>query len=278
MPAGFPNIELRHRYTIAAPGSGSLYLDNLFFRQLPAPAGTNWSALVPFGSSWRYTVAAPRPNWFAAGFDDSTWLQGNAKFGAGSGPTIVVTVLPPLLPNYFFRKKFVLSNTNIEEFLFAAICTDVTPLRVFINGTEVKSSIDTVTLAGNETRYFDLTPFTSLLQPGTNTVAVQLPNTWGTDYDNIAFDVSLRAVVYRPNLPALKLQRPTSSPPTLTVEAPAGTVWQLQSSDGLSPPGWQLMQVLTNPAAGMQSLQDTGQNGRKPPTSVRCRVYRLMPY
>ena len=40
MPAGIPNVELFHTFTISAPGSGMLYLDNIFFRPLPAPSAT----------------------------------------------------------------------------------------------------------------------------------------------------------------------------------------------------------------------------------------------
>ena len=43
LPAGFPNVELTHRYSIVAPGSGSICLDDIFFRELPSPNATNWS-------------------------------------------------------------------------------------------------------------------------------------------------------------------------------------------------------------------------------------------
>src|SRR5258706_3401646 len=114
MPAGFPNIELAHSYTIAAPGSGSIFLDNIFFRQIPAPGATNWTSLVSFGSSWRYSSNTPPANWFSSGFDDSSWPIGAAKFGAGSGPTNIVTHVAQLRPAYYFRKKFNLTSTEVE--------------------------------------------------------------------------------------------------------------------------------------------------------------------
>src|ERR1043166_8596328 len=49
-PIGFPNVQLRHRYTIASPGSGSIYLDDFFFRPLPDANSTNWNVWLPFGS------------------------------------------------------------------------------------------------------------------------------------------------------------------------------------------------------------------------------------
>jgi hypothetical protein len=84
LPAGFPNVELGHSFSLTAPGSGSVYIDNVFFRQIPAPTATNWTACVPFGSTWRFFSGTPPTNWFAANFGDNTWPIGTAKFGAGS--------------------------------------------------------------------------------------------------------------------------------------------------------------------------------------------------
>lgn len=201
LPLGFPNIELGHSYSIAAPGSGSVYIDNVFFRPIPAPTAANWTICVPFGSSWRYFTNAPPPNWYASGFDDSAWPVGTAKFGAGTGPTNIVTRVPQYCPAYYFRKQFVLASADVEELLLSATCTDDSgsapyPIRVFLNGSEINSRIETVTAQGNETRYFDLIPFASLLQSGTNTIAVLVSNYWST-WDDVAFDVSLKAILYR---------------------------------------------------------------------------------
>jgi hypothetical protein len=202
LPAGFPNIELGHSYSIAAPGSGSVYIDNVFFRPIPAPTATNWTTCVPFGSTWHYFTNTPPPNWFASDFDDSAWPIGTAKFGAGTGPTNIVTRVPQHCPAYYFRKQFVLASADFEELLLSATCTDDSgsapyPIRVFLNGSEVNSRIETVTAQGNETRYFDLIPFASLLQSGTNTIAVLVSNYWST-WDDVAFDVSLKAIPYHP--------------------------------------------------------------------------------
>ncbi len=283
LPAGFPNLELYHRYNISAPGSGSICLDNIFFRQIPAPTATNWTTYVPFGASWRYCTTTPPANWYASDFNDASWPLGTAKFGAGGGLTNVATPLPQLLPNYYFRRKFVVPSTDVEELLLCATCTDVSsttiyPLRVFINGTEVKTFIDVVTMNGNETRYFDLTPFASMLQPGSNTLAVQLGN-WWSDYDIVAFDVSLKAIPYHPILPKLQFQFSNSSP-SVSVETPLNSVWTLQSRDAMSAggAGWQLMQTFTNTIGGVQSFQDTGQNGRTAPSNAGIRLYRLVPF
>jgi hypothetical protein len=281
LPSGFPNIEIGHNFSVTAPGKGSIYIDNVFFRQIPAPAATSWTTLVPFGSSWRYYTNAPPTNWFAPSFNDSTWPTGSAKFGAGSGPTNVVTRLPQLHSAYFFRKQFIAPSADIEDLLLSATCTDdsgtaLYPLRLFLNGSEVKTFIDTVTSQGNVIRYFDLTPFAELIHPGTNTVGVQLSNWWST-WDDVAFDISLKAVSYHPIIPHLTMQSGSVNGMRVLAEAPTGSIWQLQSCDEISRTNWQVMQIFTNNTGAFQSFMDTGQNNRPAPAAARSRFYRLVP-
>jgi len=78
--------------------------------------------------------------------------------------------LPQLLPAYYFRRTFLAPSAELEELLLSATCTDVSaagffPLHLYLNGTEVKTFLDTVTMQGNETRYCDLTPFATLIHP-----------------------------------------------------------------------------------------------------------------
>ncbi len=277
LPPGLPNIELRHRYTIAAPGSGSMFLDNVFFRQIPSPAATNWITLIPFGSNWRYSTNPP-VNWFSAAFNDSGWPMGPAKFGNGSAPTNITTRVAQFLPNYFFRLKFIVPTNNLQELLLSGTCTDVTPLQIYLNGATVRSSVDVDSLQGNETRYCDLTPFLSLLTPGTNVISVQLPNTWGSDYDDVAFDLKLQAMPYISLAPRLSVQCTSKATPQISATTPPGSVWQILSCDRSSAGAWQLMEVFTNMPGGTVLFPDTGQNGRVPPASAESRFYRLVPY
>jgi hypothetical protein len=281
LPLGFPNVEIGHTYTINAPGSGSLYLDNIFFRQIPAPASTNWTTWIPFGSSWRYFTNTPSANWSAPGFNDAGWLTGTAKFGAGSGPTNIATRVPQLRPAYYFRKNFVLAAPDTQELLLSATCTDdsgvaLYPPRIFLNGTEIVCPLEIVTAQGNETRYFDLLPFAGLLKAGTNTIAVQLNNYWA-DWDDVAFDLSLKAIPYRPAFPRLTAAGVAGNSTFLSTETSAGTIWQLQSCDGWNAP-WQAMLNFTNATGTNQVFQDTGQNSRLLPAKVNARYYRLVPY
>src|SRR6185295_9187623 len=153
--------------------------------------------------------------------------------------------------------------------LLAATCTDdyggtIYPLRVFINGTEIKSSgIETVTGQGNETRYFDLTPFEKLLQIGTNLIAVQLNNAFNSSWDDVAFDVSLKAVIQSFSNFTLDALGRDAAGAHLKIETPVGTLWQLESRDGFSDT-WHLVQTVPG---GTQQILDSGQNGRSHPSS-----------
>jgi len=85
-------------------------------------------------------------------------------------------------------------------------------------------------------------------------------------------------VLYHPVVPRLTAQSAPPGAPRLSVETSAGSIWQIQSSDGLSPVNWQEMQTFTNLGGGVLTFQDTGQNGRVPPMNVPNRFYRLVPF
>lgn len=270
MPTGFPNIELRHRYTIAAPGSGALLMDNVFFRPLPVPSATNWIACIPFRSTWRFFTTVPTPGWHQPDFNDSLWPLGQAKFGAGSGPENIITRLPLSQPAYYFRKRFVL-NSLPEELLLGATCTDAYggatyPLRIFLNGTELHTTgIEAVTGQGNEVRYYDLHPFIPLLTLGTNTIAVILDNAIPVGWDDVAFDISLKAIPTADHSARLGISREPGGL-ILRAQGPAGTVWQVHASDSSLLNTWRLLQVFTNSLATPLSPQ-TG-----------SRFYKLAPF
>ncbi|MBI2947459.1 MAG: VCBS repeat-containing protein [Verrucomicrobia bacterium] len=300
MPSGFSNVELAHRYSIDAPGSGSIYIDNVFFRALPSPGATNWTQVIPFGGSWRYFVDTPPANWFAADFNDSGWPVGLAKFGAGSGPLNTVTPLPPQKPAYYFRSSFVAPFTPCEELLLSATCTEggAKSLEIYLNGVKlVTTGIDAVTGQGNEVRHYDLAPFLDLIQPGAaNTIAVILNNVSQPTWDDVAFDISLKAIISgatatpapapapepTPTKPRIKPGKRKSSLPQsvpefdLEIFIPANSVWRVESTDTLFPANWQLVDVVTNNAAGPLLFRDIGQNGRMVPSQTSTRFYRLV--
>ncbi|HWD19667.1 MAG TPA: hypothetical protein VHB20_10345 [Verrucomicrobiae bacterium] len=283
LPAGFPNVELRHRFSTLLPANGSVYLDNMFFRALPPGNSALWNNLVSFGSTWRYFTSLPPVNWYAANFNDATWPQAPAKFGCGSSPTNVVTAVPPGQPAYYFRRTFNVTQTNLEEFLLAATCTDdyggtIYPLRLWLNGQEVVSSgIEAVSFEGNDVKYFDLTPFQGLLKSGVNTVAVQVNNVWDPDWDNVAFDVSLKAVFAAGGAARIVAVQRGASVVNLEISALPGSSVRVESQDRLGDP-WQVVQTLANVTTNTVWATDSGQNGRSAPSSVGNRFYRVISY
>lgn len=286
LPSGFPNLELRHRYTIDSPGSGSIFIDNMFLRALPAPGSTKWSVLLPFNSTWSYLTTTPPANWYLPTFSDSSWRHGKAKLGAGSGPTNLATVLPQWQPAYYFRKTFTVTNTDVEEFLLSATCTlnqdGGQSILMYLNGRYIPATdVGAVSDQGNQVLYFDLAPFINYLQPGTNLVAVRLNNTVGLSWDDVAFDMNLKVLSgVNPTPPAriISVSRDASGA-ALTVRAPSNSIWSMQSRDGLeNAQGWRLVQNWTNESTNSFIVRDTGQNGRALPQSVGSRFYRVVPY
>src|SRR6185312_3828340 len=122
------------------------------------------------------------------------------------------------------------------------------------------------------------------------TIAVAIHNTWATDYDDIAFDMDLKAVLSPAlNTPHLDILPQinqggglinngltTDSQINLNVSVPANSIWRVESSDAVTGP-WQLVQIITNTSTAPLSILDTGQNGRLPPSAVPTRFYRLVP-
>ncbi|MDB6058449.1 MAG: Fibronectin type domain protein, partial [Verrucomicrobiales bacterium] len=280
MPAGFPNVELRHRFQSALPANGSIYLDDIFFRALPPLSDPHWNVLLPLRSAWRYFTSTPAASWFATKFSDLAWPSGTAKFGAGSGPMNIATTLPTSKASYFFRTTFTLHEVAFEELLLAANCTDdfagiTYPLRVWLNGQEViTSGINAVSSDGNDTKYFDLTPFQNLLVAGVNTIAVQLNNAWASSWDNVSFDVSLLAVPSLFNTIELISAQRTGSNVLLQISAPVGTSLRIESRDALNGP-WQLVGT-TNATSTITAFSDIGQNGRIAPSTAPMRYYRVV--
>lgn len=286
MPLGFPNVQLRHRYKTDSPATGSVFLDDIFFRELPAPNDSRWKDLIGLGSRWRYLSSTPPANWYAESFDDSMWGDATAKFGQGSGPQNIVTALPKNQPAYYFRRSFTVENPKVEEFLLVAACTDdyaskVYPLRMWLNGQEiVTGGIEAVSGEGNVLKYFDLTPFTHLLRAGNNQVAFQLNNTWQATWDNVAFDVALRVIPTPPNENSTarleRVRRLSNGTIEIGIATSAASSWTLQSSDTFAPATWRNVQMLTFSVAGLQTVLDTGQNGRPAPSLAANRYYRVV--
>ncbi|MGV3773989.1 MAG: hypothetical protein ACO1QB_13895, partial [Verrucomicrobiales bacterium] len=235
---------------------------------------------------WKFLAATPPSNWHQASFNDSAWSEGLAKFGAGSGPTGIVTPLPPRLPSYYFRKQFTLDvpPSSLKELLIAATCTDdyggkTYPLELYLNGQKIPSpGIEVISGDGNVMKYFDLFPFTEFLKQGENIIAVALNNTWQPTWDNVAFDFSLRVISSASPLATPRIEsvrRQSDSSVALTISGPPGTNWDLQSSDnGLG--NWKSTHLIALNASGTASVVDSGHDEAIHPGSMPVRFYRLI--
>jgi hypothetical protein len=151
-------------------------------------------------------------------------------------------------------------------------------MRIWLNGVEIKTGgIEAVSGEGNVAKYFDLAPFLDLSHSGTNTIAVMLNNTWQSDWDNVAFDLSLKAIPANPAVASIEkvLSQPDGTI-GLTFRGEPGTQWEVQSSDRPSDSNWAVAQDFVFPTSGQFSFQDTGQNGRPNPAEVKTRFYRLV--
>lgn len=286
LPAGFSNIELRHRYEVNANVSGSFFIDNVSFRPLPATNDSRWVNWIPMSSRWKHLTSLAPANWYATNFSDAFWIEGQAKFGCGSGPLNIITPVPQKQPSYYFRQKFVVADTNMEELLLTARCSDFvggvgSPMRIFINGNEVPATGIEPVLDGNTDQFYDLTPFLSWIRPGTNVLAIQLNNTWQPDWDNVAFDVSLRAMPS--SIPvstapaALSAIWPGGNNMNLGVNCPPGSVWRIEYNDTFPAGSWQLLTLVTNQSGSSVTVTDSGALGRSAPRLPATRFYRIRP-
>jgi len=273
MPVGIPNVELRHRFR-GAGVSGSVFLDDVFFRVLPSPDSEKWTSLISIESRWKYADNLIDPAWTQPDFDDAAWMSGVAKFGAGSGPAGIRTPLQQNRSQYFFRKTFEVPSAGLNEFLLEAYCTDDYAdrrhgLEISINGTKLLTSgIEAVSGTGNEAKYYDLTPFVSLLKTGENVLAVKLQNVFQSSWDNISFDLALKGVISSSH-PAhfTKVSRSGK----MEIRTPQNSLWVLEESDDFSGP-WNPLRTVEG---GVRSFHpDIDGVGH----SKGARFYRLRPF
>jgi hypothetical protein len=156
------------------------------------------------------------------------------------------------------------------------------PLRLFLNGKEVLSSgLDAVSGDGNSVQYFDLTPFADSLHPGDNTIAVAVQNGWASDWDNMAFDLSLRAVPAHSTSSVARFQSICANldgTVTMNITGPGGTRWKVQSaSDPAASAAWQDLRGVTLGEGVQSAVTDAGSGARKRTQSTGARFYRLIP-
>ena len=186
-------------------------------------------SLVEAGSTWKYFDAGEDLGtaWRQVGFDDSGWNSGAAPLGYGgiSDTDIATQVNPGRHTATYFRRTIELEDASVVLSLAAKVHVDAGCV-VYINGQEAlrdgmpdgEITFDSVgTSDGKEGVFDDFEELdVSLLQNGTNVIAIQVHNQSATGgSSDMVVDLSLSAVQTNPENSALLITEP------LTVKARA---------------------------------------------------------
>jgi hypothetical protein len=180
---------------------------NKFIRWDVTPSDQIKETILPRQSVWKYsdTGIYPGNGWNSAGFDNSSWPEGQGELGYGDGLENTILYFGPDSNNkyitYYFRKEIEIENLPeySDESIF--LMRDDGAV-VYINGKEVlrvnlpDGNISDETLAttyaggGDESTYFEYHPDSLYLQTGTNIIAVEIHQS-GTTSSDISFDMEI---------------------------------------------------------------------------------------
>ncbi|MFC1898269.1 CotH kinase family protein [Candidatus Cloacimonadota bacterium] len=167
-----------------------------------------WETIIDEGDNWKYFpgIQAPPPNWRAVTFNDINWLEGPSGFGAGDGDdnTVIPEINDDIANSVFLRHTFFVNNVN--NILSALLNIDFDDaFVVWLNEVEIaRENIgyygdfpaynDSIGItvheaelySGGDANYYLLEDIQSLLQPGNNTLAIEV-HTLDTDMTMIPF-------------------------------------------------------------------------------------------
>ena len=170
-------------------------------------ANASEEVVVPRGSAWKYFDAGTDLGtaWSGFGFDDSTWSSGAGRLGYGGDGEVTEISYGPDSSNKhitaYFRHTFIADDASNYKNLRLSIARDDGAV-VYLNGNEVARSnmpsgeISFITFSSNtasgsdETTFFDYFIDSSLLNNGTNVLAVEIHQT-EIDSSDLGFDLEL---------------------------------------------------------------------------------------
>ena len=162
---------------------------------------THWETIVSAGTTWKYIVPNTQPSdsWKNQSFDTSSWLEGPS--GIGYGDDDDATQIPQSISVYMRKEFQVLDTSQIKRILLDIDYDD--GFAAYLNGVEIGRNL----LSGNPINFNDLAEghheamlyqgnsperlflVKSLLQNGTNTLAVQVHNQSADSSDMSALPV-----------------------------------------------------------------------------------------
>ncbi len=184
----------------ARPVVGGVFMQMLYDRQVwqkwadrDLMKAANWAAIpkppkiltiVPAADSaeakWHFTTNRPEGDWSKVGFNDSTWKESVAGFGAGDPPGAVVRT-PWTTSDIWLRRQMEIPTNSGNLQLWMHHDEDA---EVFING------VPAARVHGFTSSY---EPFTMLpqgeaaIKPGNNLVAIHCHQTEGGQYIDVGF-------------------------------------------------------------------------------------------
>ena len=106
-----------------------------------------------------------------------------------------------------------------------------------------------------------------------------LQNGWASDWDNVAFDLSLKAILsQRGPAQFSSIHSNPDGSVTLRITGPVGSGWRVECADSPNASAsWQKVQSLVIDSTNATTVKDIGEGGRARPGSADARFYRLVP-
>jgi hypothetical protein len=164
------------------------------------------TAVVPTsqtnGLTWQYTTNTPATNWFATGFNASSWSNGLAGFGAGNPPNTTGLVRTPWNTGDIWMRRTInpgsLTSQQISNLEFLTYHDE--DVEIYINGVLAGSA------SGYTTSYVlvSMTPAgqASIVPGSNNLIAVHCHQTTGGQFIDVGIDLHSNYVVALPPVPA----------------------------------------------------------------------------
>ncbi|MAZ64842.1 MAG: hypothetical protein CMG51_00730, partial [Candidatus Marinimicrobia bacterium] len=152
----------------------------------------HWETIIDWGDNWNYFLgdSPPPNNWNQQNFNDASWASGPSGFGYGDNDD--ATEISPVISLYV-RRDFTISA--IESVLKILLHVDYDDAFVaYINGSEIAranigspgvpppynqgadSWLEAEIYQGGEPNEYLIDPVESLLENGTNVLAIQVHN------------------------------------------------------------------------------------------------------
>lgn len=159
----------------------------------------NWETVIDWGDVWKYFVGTEEPpsDWRQIDFDDSAWQEGPSGFGYGDDDD--ATIIPATISCYV-RHSFQITGINLiahallhvdYDDAFVAYLNDVEIARRNIGQVGFIPAFDETAITDREAQIyqgglpelFSLENWETILQSGTNVLAIQVHNVSITSSD-----------------------------------------------------------------------------------------------